>query len=191
MSAQNYKFLQIADELEVMKPTRSGVMKNFNISCLDDFFIDDSMAIDNVLTSAERQMIIKHAIDSIKANEIEKSIPGYENILLYHGRSIINACVEEGLIVNILALRDEEYLKKLKPWYSKPFHWQPLNRIRDYFGEGIGMYFAFVGRILSIELKMIYLIRIIQIQNLFSNRISYDCTHRTCYIRNISILFGR
>lgn len=38
-------------------------MKNFNISCLDDFFINDSMAIDGVLTLVDRQMIIKHADD--------------------------------------------------------------------------------------------------------------------------------
>lgn len=89
-----------------MKPTRSGVMKNFNISCLDDFFIDDSMAIDNVLTVADRQMIIKHAVDNIKATEIEKFIPGYENVLLYHGKSLIHACMEQGLIVNMFSLRD-------------------------------------------------------------------------------------
>lgn len=106
VSAENCKFLQIADELELMKPTRSGVMKNFNISCLDDFFINDAMAIDNVLTVADRQMIIKYAIDSIKATEFEKFIPGYENILLYHGQSLINACMEEGLIVNMFSLRD-------------------------------------------------------------------------------------
>lgn len=149
MSAENSKFLQIADELELMKPTRSGVMKNFNISCLDDFFIDDSMAIENVLTLADRQMIIKHAVDNIKANEIEKFIPGYEHLLLYQGQSLISACLEEGLIVNMFTLRDTEYLKKLKPWYSKSYNWQPLNRIRDYFGESIGIYFAFVGESLK------------------------------------------
>lgn len=89
-----------------MKPTRSGVMKNFNISCLDDFFINDAMAIDNVLTVADRQMMIKYAVDGIKATEFEKCIPGYEHILLYHGQSLINACAEEGLIVNIFSLRD-------------------------------------------------------------------------------------
>lgn len=43
------------------------------------------MAIDDVLTSADRQMIIKHAIDNIKAIEFEKFIPGYENLTLYMG----------------------------------------------------------------------------------------------------------
>lgn len=88
-----------------MKPTRGGVMKNFNISCLDDFFINDAMDIDNVLTVADRQMIIKYAIDSIRATEFEKFIPGYE-IPLYHGQSLINACMAEGLIVNMFSLRD-------------------------------------------------------------------------------------
>lgn len=106
VSAENCKFLQLADELELMKPTRSGVMKNFNISCLDDFFIDDSMAIDNVLTLGERQMMLKHAIDNIKATEYEKCIPGYENAMMYHGESLIAACLNEGLIENIYSLRD-------------------------------------------------------------------------------------
>lgn len=106
MSADNCKFLQIADELELMKPTRSGSMKNFNISCLDDFFVNEEMAIDNVLTLADRQMIIKHVIDNIKATEIEKFIPGYEHLLLYQGQSLISACMAVGLIVNMFSLRD-------------------------------------------------------------------------------------
>lgn len=106
LSAENCKFLQIADELEIMKPTRSGVMKTFNISCLDDFFVDDNMAIDNVLTLADRQIIIKHALDSIRASPIEKHVPGYEHMTLYHGQSLIDALQMEGLIENIYSLRD-------------------------------------------------------------------------------------
>lgn len=81
-------------------------MKNFNISCLDDFFVNDKMAIDNVLTLADRQTIIKHALDGIRASQHEKYVPGYEHVVLYHGESIIAACQEEGLIENIFSLRD-------------------------------------------------------------------------------------
>lgn len=89
-----------------MKPTRSGVMKNFNISCLDEFFVDDNMAIDNVLTLADRQIIMKHALDSIRANPNEKHVPGYEHMPLYHGQPLVDALQMEGLIENIYSLRD-------------------------------------------------------------------------------------
>lgn len=39
----------------------------------------------------------------------------------------------------------QEFLKKLGPdWHNKIYD-QPIHRIREYFGEGIGIYFAFVG----------------------------------------------
>lgn len=80
VSARNTKFLQIADELEIMKKTKSGVMKNFNISCLDDFFLDGNMDVENILTAADKQIIVKHVLDNIKANEHEKSLPGSEHV---------------------------------------------------------------------------------------------------------------
>lgn len=89
VSARNTKFLQIADELEIMKKTKSGVMKNFNISCLDDFFLDGNMDVENILTAADKQIIVKHALDSIKANEYEKSLPGSEHVSFH----VIHFCV--------------------------------------------------------------------------------------------------
>lgn len=81
-------------------------MRNFNISCLEEFFIDEKMAIKNVLTMADRQIIMKHIVDSIKATEFEKHIPGYEILTLYHGQSIIAACSEVGLIETMYSLRE-------------------------------------------------------------------------------------
>lgn len=106
VSADNSKFLQIADELGIMKQTHSGIMKSFNISCLDEFFLTETMDIDNILTRADKQIIIKHAVDCIRANEYERYLPGYKNHQLFHGQSLIAACYEEGLIVNIYSLRD-------------------------------------------------------------------------------------
>lgn len=63
-----------------MKKTKSGVMKNFNISCLDDFFLDGNMDVENILTAADKQIIVKHALDNIKASEHERFLPGSEHV---------------------------------------------------------------------------------------------------------------
>lgn len=106
VSAENSKFLQIADELGIMKQTRSGVMKSINISCLDEFFLNETMDIDDILTRADKQIIIKYTLDSIRANEYERYLPGYKLVQLYHGQSIIAACYAEGLIIDYYPLRD-------------------------------------------------------------------------------------
>lgn len=146
ITARPNKFLQFADELELMKKTKSGVMKNFNVSCLDDFFLDDNMDVDDVLTTADRQLIVKHALDCIKAAEMERHLPGMEQVQFYHGQSIVAACLEAGIIESVYALQDREFLKKFGPeWYLKWFSKQPIERIREYFGESLGIYFSFVG----------------------------------------------
>lgn len=113
VSARSNRFLQLADELEIMKKTKSGVMKNFNVSCLDDFFLDDNMDIDNVLTAADRQIIIKHALDSIRASENERHLPGNEQeVSFYQGQSVIAACLEEGVIECVYALQNKVGIEK-------------------------------------------------------------------------------
>lgn len=102
------------------------------------------MDVDEILTAADRQLIVKHALDNIKADKDEKFIPGHQ-VPLFHGQSIIHAMLTEELIVNMLSLHDKDIMKKLGPsWYAsyKP---QPIQRIRDYFGESVAMYFSFVG----------------------------------------------
>lgn len=86
--------------------TRSGVMKNFNVFCLEDFCLDGDMDVNSLLTQADRQIIVKHALDNIKANEHEKHVPGTE-ISLYHGESIIAACLNGEVIESVYALHDK------------------------------------------------------------------------------------
>lgn len=86
----------------------------------------------------------------------------------------------------------------MKPWYSKSFHWQPLNRIRDYFGESIGIYFAFVG---EFHMNPLYLIENVFIEQCLNKekfitfpsnyRIPYDRIDSARSFGNISVFFGR
>ncbi|XP_049288055.1 anoctamin-10 isoform X2 [Anopheles funestus] len=144
ISATHMKLLEIADDMGFMKRTKSGIIRNFNVACLDEFFYDEGMALEDILTPADRQIIIKHALESIKAADDEHRIPGTK-IILYHGQSIIQAAQGAELIGNLYSLHDKRTLKELRHRWIKPARVQPIDEIRDYFGESVGMYFSFLG----------------------------------------------
>ncbi|CAO1368109.1 unnamed protein product [Diamesa tonsa] len=147
VSATKHRLLELADEIGFTKQTTHG-MRIFNIGCLDDFLYKDDMVIEDILTAAEKQYVIKYALDNIKAQQDERQIPGYSSVSLYHGQSLIHAAIQEELIINIYSLHDKEYLKRLgKDWwhFKNNFKSQPIDRIRNYFGDSIGFYFSFVN----------------------------------------------
>lgn len=145
-------------------------MRNFNVGSLDDFvykgkrrcrqtrffmftnsiaFEIDNMTIEDILTPADKQVVIKYALDNIKAQADERHIPGYSASFLYHGQSIVHAALSEELIVNMFSLHKKEFMKRLgDEWWNlgKIFKPQPIEKIRDYFGDAIGIYFSFVGK---------------------------------------------
>nr|XP_029727408.1 anoctamin-10 isoform X2 [Aedes albopictus]XP_029727409.1 anoctamin-10 isoform X2 [Aedes albopictus]XP_029727410.1 anoctamin-10 isoform X2 [Aedes albopictus]XP_029727411.1 anoctamin-10 isoform X2 [Aedes albopictus]XP_029727412.1 anoctamin-10 isoform X2 [Aedes albopictus]XP_029727413.1 anoctamin-10 isoform X2 [Aedes albopictus] len=144
ISATQMKFLEIADDMGFMKRTKTGIIRNFNVACLDDFFYDEHMTLEDILTPADRQIIIKHALENIRASEREQHIPGTKT-QLYHGQSIIQAAQRVEIITNFYSLHDKPKLRKLRHVWIKPTKQQPIDEIRDYFGESVGMYFSFLG----------------------------------------------
>ncbi|KFB49230.1 hypothetical protein ZHAS_00017235 [Anopheles sinensis] len=144
ISATHMKLLEFADEMGFMKRTKTGIIRNFNVACLDEFFYDENMTLEDILTPGDRQIIVKHALDSIKAADDEHHIPGTK-IILYHGQSIVQAAQSAELIANLYSLHDKRKLKELRHRWIKPTRVQPIDEIRDYFGESVGMYFSFLG----------------------------------------------
>lgn len=121
------------------------------------------MTMDDILTPAEKQFVIKYALENIKAQADERQMPGYAAISLYHGQSIIHAVMSEELIVNMFTLHDKAFMKRLgTEWWNlrqiaKP---QPIEKIRSYFGDGIGFYFSFVGELLEKKCGVVKIKRI-------------------------------
>ncbi|KAG9476101.1 hypothetical protein GDO78_002927 [Eleutherodactylus coqui] len=100
---------------------------------------------EDFLSMADCQHIIKHELDNLRAQD-ETSIPGYPQSKLYPGKSIVRRMKTSGLLLQIFPLHDKEELKRLSfQWYHQiKLAYQPIDKIRHYFGDTIGLYFGFL-----------------------------------------------
>jgi hypothetical protein len=87
ISASKIKYLEVAEELELKKRDNLGVTREFTVSQLDDF-LDDGMYVDDLLTTAEREYIVRHELENIRARNEDEQVPGYPAFRLYEGQSI-------------------------------------------------------------------------------------------------------
>lgn len=77
----------MAQELELKKRDRCGLIREFTVCQLDDF-LEDGMHVDDLLTTADRQYIVRHELENIRALKEDNLVPGYPAFRLYEGQSI-------------------------------------------------------------------------------------------------------
>ncbi|XP_054284644.1 anoctamin-10 isoform X2 [Macrosteles quadrilineatus] len=142
VSATNQKLLELAEEQNIRKSDSRGFVRDFTVQEQSEFG-----CASDILSTAEKEYLVRHELENIRALENEKSVPGYSNkIHLYEGQSIFAACVHYNLLQQLFPLHDEDVLRKLgRKWYLSLFKKQPFEEIREYFGESIALYFQFLG----------------------------------------------
>ncbi|KAM4028940.1 anoctamin-10 isoform 1-T1 [Anomaloglossus baeobatrachus] len=144
VGASTRRLLLGAEAAGFVKESNDGTMRPFLYSNRAEYknFLGDG---EDFLTMAECQYIIKHELDNLRAQD-ETNIPGYPQSKLYPGKSIVRRMKTSGVLIQIFPLHDKEELKRLSfQWYRQiKFAYQPIDKIRHYFGDTIGLYFGFL-----------------------------------------------
>lgn len=115
--------------MEIIKIDRNGQSREFIVNQLEEF-LPDGMHVDDLFSTYEKQSIVKHELDNIRALPEDDHVPGYNDYNLYEGQSIIQACIQNELIEQMFPLHESELLKKLgKKWYLSLLRKQPLGTL--------------------------------------------------------------
>ncbi|XP_054637506.1 anoctamin-10 [Dunckerocampus dactyliophorus] len=144
VAASWQRLLTGAEDVGLFKEFQDGSMRGFTCANSHNFkdFHGDG---DGFLSTAECQYIIKHELENLRAKN-ESHVPGYPQVKLYPGKSIIRRLQSKKVLIQMFPLHDKEELKRLSfNWYKKvKTSLQPLDDIRHYFGEAQALYFGFL-----------------------------------------------
>uniref|UniRef100_H3CLV9 Anoctamin n=1 Tax=Tetraodon nigroviridis TaxID=99883 RepID=H3CLV9_TETNG len=144
VGATRQRLLSGAEEVGLFKEYNDGSMRGFTCANKHNFteFRGDG---DGFLSTAECQYIIKHELDTLRAQD-ETHVPGHSQARLYPGKSIVRRLQSKGILVQVFPLHEQEELKRLSfSWYQRAnVSLQPLDAVRRYFGEGQALYFGFL-----------------------------------------------
>lgn len=143
ISAPRCTLLRATEELGLCKTYQNGDMEAFSYNDRDNFKDSDNM--EDFLTLAERQYMVKYELDGLRAQR-DLRIPGLPDRCTLHKRdNIWQKLQSAGVIKDTFPLHHYTKLKDLSDaWYSGNQLSQPLDSVNGYFGSSVAFYFSFL-----------------------------------------------
>ncbi|CAF1634206.1 unnamed protein product [Adineta ricciae] len=148
IGATDHRLLVGAEELRIQKwDTTKGGLTDFLVADIEHF--QNSENPGDILLKSEKQRIIFEEIQNLRPMKSEHVVPGVPTKSLSSEQDTIFTVLRDlNFIVNFFPLHDKEDIKLMEyDWFKSKtsiIKSQDIHKIRNYFGDNVAFYFAFL-----------------------------------------------
>eukprot|EP00002_Diphylleia_rotans_P000743 TRINITY_DN1038_c0_g1_i6.p1 TRINITY_DN1038_c0_g1~~TRINITY_DN1038_c0_g1_i6.p1 ORF type:complete len:1264 (-),score=209.15 TRINITY_DN1038_c0_g1_i6:817-4608(-) len=141
VSANDAEFYpQKAESMQMLKTNRAGWLVPFEKAKKKEF--TDSDNINSIFSSHERQSMIYHTLMSIQVREVD--VNAIRSLSMGVGQPVFRILMNKRIVRDMYCLHEDVSLERIRFDWLKKSSTELIQPIRNYFGNDVGFYFAWL-----------------------------------------------